>query len=76
MNKSLTTFDQQAKAYAGRAFKTGTNAYNDAYTQKFAELIIMECASISQSSEAERCDISDNTPVSRQIKDHFGFYDV
>jgi hypothetical protein len=42
----------------------------DEFCKKFAELIVRECA--SKAWFVEQYGIGDGTPVSKQIKEHFG----
>jgi hypothetical protein len=42
----------------------------DEFCEKFAELIVRECA--SKAWFVEQYGIGDGTPVSKQIKEHFG----
>jgi hypothetical protein len=77
MNERIKELAKQAETLtdeATNAFKDDTgnwqNIWNEVYDEKFAELIVRECA--SKAWFAEQYGIGDGTPVSKQIKEHFG----
>ncbi len=77
MNERIKELNAQADKYAwekvGKKYD-GTGDLNwqweDTKMEKFAELIVRECA--SKAWFAEQYGIGDGAPVSKQIKEHFG----
>jgi hypothetical protein len=82
MNERIKELAEQARAWAETAYKQQNDQFTShwdtpiGYTpsqffeQKFAELIVRECA--SKAWFAEQYGIGDGAPVSKQIKEHFG----
>ena len=70
MNERIKLLAEQAGCdwWEGRAQRDMTRC--DTELQKFAELIVRECA--SKAWFAEQYGIGDGAPVSKQIREHFG----
>ena len=73
MNDRINKLAGQAKFMAEEAInkKISKNAELDAFAEKFAELIILECASIDFYKLA-RIGTEDDYNITRVIKEHFG----
>jgi hypothetical protein len=72
MNERIELLAGQAKFMAEEDInkQISYNAELKAFAEKFAELIVRECA--SKAWFVEQYGIGDGTPVSKQIKEHFG----
>ena len=68
MNERIRELAVQAEIYAGDLIDQGAdyNQYPRYYTEKFAELIVRECAVIVGSMEEPHQDIA------KLVKEHFG----
>ena len=67
MNERIQKLKQQAQEfYIGYP----DSIYNELVDQKFAELLIRECAATAW--WAEQYDMGNGKPISKQIKEHFG----
>jgi sulfur transfer protein SufE len=69
MKAQLKELAIQAKL-PGYLLEYGTELCVAPHLEKFAELIVKECA--SKAWFAEQYGIGDGAPVSKQIKEHFG----
>ena len=69
MKAQLKELAIQAKL-PGYLLEYGTELCVAPHLEKFAELIVQECA--SKAWFVEQYGIGDGTPVSKQIKEHFG----
>jgi sulfur transfer protein SufE len=69
MKAQLKELAIQAKL-PGYLLEYGTELCVAPHLEKFAELIVRECA--SKAWFVEQYGIGDGTPVSKQIKEHFG----
>jgi len=70
MNERIEELKKQAEAAADEIFDRKGKMYGEIVMEKFAELIVKECA--SKAWFAEQYGIGDGAPVSKQIKEHFG----
>jgi hypothetical protein len=62
--------EYQAQKQSGSDWEVHVEPSREQIFEKFAELIVRECA--SKAWFAEQYGIGDGTPVSKQIKEHFG----
>jgi hypothetical protein len=55
-------------------FSEETNGYGSAWEDKFAELIVRECAEVSENdiTDGDACCTNTADRIARQIKKHFG----
>lgn len=75
MNDKIKLFNELAIKYAQESLndiaivnKSGIMYnYNDLYTEKFAELIVRECAEVGESGDSLQ-----DGGIARMIKEHFG----
>jgi hypothetical protein len=70
MNERIKELAEQAVLQANEVFDQKGKDYPGIVMEKFAELIVRECA--SKAWFAEQYGIGDGAPVSKQIKEHFG----
>jgi hypothetical protein len=75
MNERINELAEQAEKQVRVKTKSdlgyiGFEIDEDEFRRVFAELIVKECA--SKAWFAEQYGIGDGTPVSKQIKEHFG----
>ena len=76
MNERIRELAEQAEIYAGEQIDEGAdyNQYPRYYTEKFAELIVQECAQVSEDdiTDGDACCTNTADRIARQIKKHFG----
>jgi len=78
MNERIKELAKQALQFVANEHTNGdesrlnTDSYQvkDLIQEKFAELIVEECA--AKAWWAEQYDMGDGKPISKQIKEHFG----
>ena len=68
MNERYKELAEEAEKYADYHFK-GEHFWTEAYEQKFAELIVRECAKVAGDFEYARLH---DSLVEDKIKEHFG----
>ena len=66
MNAQIRKLKDEAYEYADRHTVEGDNNFNTVYVDKFAELLILECAKISEDN------FHHGSAGARAMKDHFG----
>lgn len=66
MNKRIDELSQEAENYADEYWLAGDRSWLATYTEKFAELIVKECADISDAS------FHDGSAGYLAILNHFG----
>lgn len=73
MNERIRQLAEQAEIYAGELIDEGAdyNQYPRFYTEKFAELIVKECAEVCLNPNHWYEDAAGET-FNRVIKQHFG----
>lgn len=71
MNELIREFAIQARVYADQLLGSGLpdTVWQDRYHQKFAELVVQECASLFP---AEYDTVEGKLTVGKIIKNHFG----
>lgn len=73
MNKQIVEFDLQAKDYAAMELaesgQGGIARFNQLYRDKFAELIVKECAEVADNADATR---EKWQSIGKFVKEHFG----
>jgi len=76
MNERIQELERQAKQYANSMYPSGLDIpkWGPAYHEKFAELIVRECAGLFPNVYVEIETDYGNTPViaADYIKEHFG----
>ena len=75
MNERIKALKRQAEDYAGKysvKHQVFGQALIDALDQKFAELIVRECADIAKHHVMNISTYADADFVDEQIKEHFG----
>ena len=71
MNERIQELAYQAEEYADTIVDQG-GEFHPAYTQKFAELIVRECANMAESFHHHQYDFTGNLELHEFIKKHFG----
>jgi len=73
MNERIRQLAEQAEIYAGELIDEGADydQYPRYYTEKFAELIVRECANIDFRREVGLT-ADDDYEIGKVIKEHFG----
>lgn len=73
MNERIQELSEQAEKYADDNFR-GEPTWSEAFESKFAELIVRECAQVSEDdiSDGDACCTNTADRIARQIKKHFG----
>ena len=69
MNKRIKELAEQAEIYADAILDAGGD-FHIPYTEKFAELLIQECAEFARQHNLEKADRSHM--IHKAIKQHFG----
>ena len=69
MNERIEKFSEQARQYADSMYPSGLDIakWGPAYQEKFAELIVRECATIADKDSSQPC-----ASYGDLIKQHFG----
>jgi len=73
MNERIRELSEQAEKYADDNFR-GEPTWSEAFESKFAELIVRECAQVSEDdiTDGDACCTNTADRIARQIKQHFG----
>ena len=71
MNERIQKLERQARQYANSMYPSGLDIpkWGPAYHEKFAELIVKECADIGNNAYS---DVGNYTYIGDKIKEHFG----
>ena len=77
MNEKIKQLVKQAEQYALDRANEGSDedydyAFDDDFRQKFAELIVRECANMAESFHRHQYDFTGNLELHEFIKTHFG----
>jgi len=76
MNKRIEKFSEQARQYADSMYPSGLDIakWGPVYQEKFAELIVRECANSLWTEECHNSDLAleEFEKNSAKIKEHFG----
>jgi len=73
MNERIKELSERAEKYADDNFR-GEPTWSEAFESKFAELIIRECAKVSEDdiTDGDACCTNTAYRIASQIKKHFG----
>ena len=74
MNKQIKLLAEQARQYANSMYPSGLDIpkWGPAYHEKFAELIVRECANMAESFHHRQYDFTGNLELHEFIREHFG----
>jgi hypothetical protein len=74
MNERIRELAEQAEIYAGELIDEGADydQYPRYYTEKFAELIVRECASMARVYQSHKYDFTGDSELDEFMLKHFG----
>jgi hypothetical protein len=72
MNERIRELQIQAETAADEIFDRKGKMYGEIVMEKFAELIVRECASVCDADYARQGQDGDGWRLAREIEEHFG----